>query len=263
VTKVQRGRLSATALFLENWAFPLLFAYFAFVHINVLWGFRHVIVSFFATCLDDGLDMGDVNFAMFFLLRLLMIALNVGFAVGLTTRERTDHEFDDWRDVVIPLVATSWGFYSGAIMYAHSRINVQLLPTSFGSGWSSLGLLIVLGGAVVSVVGTWQLKRSFSVYVESHPVVDHGLYGVMRHPIYLGHGLRLVGYCLMSGFLLYVAVSVSMLMLLFYRAQLEERKLSRSEPGYRDYSRRTPSLAQRFFGRSAPRAAAVIVAAGR
>lgn len=259
MTPRQKIRLSETALFLENWVFPLIFAYFCFVHVNVLLGFRHAIFGYFRTCLDDGLDLGDVNFTLFLLLRVLLIAMNVAFAVGLTTRERTDHQFEDWREVVVPLAATFVGFLAGALLHQQSRINVQLLPASMSSLLSSLGLAIVVSGALISVAAAWQLKRSFSVYVESHSVVDSGVYSMTRHPMYVGHGLRLVGYCLMNGFLMYILLSAATLALLVYRARLEERRLSRTEPGYRAYARRTPRFLS-FGGSPRPRSSVLPVA---
>jgi protein-S-isoprenylcysteine O-methyltransferase Ste14 len=246
VTQTQRGRLSALAMFFENRVFPLLFGYFAFVHINVLWGYRALIGSFFQTFWLDGLDRHDFNFGMFVTLRLLLIVLNAIFAFGLFTRARAHHDFEDWKEVVVPVFSSGYGFFASALMYSHARINFLLVPTGLVSLFNSAGIFVVALGTVISVAAAWNLRRSFSVYVESQPVVSRGLYAYVRHPLYMGHGMRMVGYCMMNGFLLYAVATVGGISLLVYRALLEERKLARTEPDYAAYCLRTPSLAPRL-----------------
>lgn len=260
MTRSAKKRLSRWVSFVENRIFPLIFLYFAWVHVNVLFGYHRQIGAFFWTLFDDPLTRLDFNFGTFVVLRVMLLMLNVEFALGLLTRARTEHEFDDWKEVVIPVLCSGYGFLANALMYSHARINFLVVPPHLAPVAGSLGILVVLLGSVLSIVATWQLRRSFSVFVESHPVVDGGVYRYMRHPLYVGHGLRLVGYSLMNGFFLYVVVSLSTIGLLYWRAVMEERRLSRDEPEYAAYRRRTPGL---FAGLGAAASPVAARAGGR
>ena len=74
-----------------------------------------------------------------------------------------------------------------------------------------------------------------------HHVISTGVYGVVRHPMYLGATLMSVGAPLLTGSLVALAVGVAMSLLLAGRAVEEERLLSRELPGYEEYRRRVRS----------------------
>jgi protein-S-isoprenylcysteine O-methyltransferase Ste14 len=62
-----------------------------------------------------------------------------------------------------------------------------------------LGLAIARAGYVITIVAVRTLGRNYSVYVtiqEQHQLVQNGIYGVVRNPIYLGILLSWPGACL-------------------------------------------------------------------
>jgi protein-S-isoprenylcysteine O-methyltransferase Ste14 len=71
-----------------------------------------------------------------------------------------------------------------------------------------------------------------------HKVVDTGIYSRLRHPMYSGNPLILVGLSLWLGSYLAVFCAVLPVALLMIRIRLEERFLMRELPGYSDYSSR-------------------------
>jgi protein-S-isoprenylcysteine O-methyltransferase Ste14 len=71
-----------------------------------------------------------------------------------------------------------------------------------------------------------------------HQVVSTGVYGVVRHPMYLGAVLMFLGGPLLLGSLGGLAIAVALTLLLVARIRDEERLLARDLPGYDDYRRR-------------------------
>jgi len=71
-----------------------------------------------------------------------------------------------------------------------------------------------------------------------HRVVSTGVYGVVRHPMYLGALLMVVGGPLVTGAASALALTVAVLPLLVLRIREEETLLATELPGYDDYRRR-------------------------
>ena len=73
-----------------------------------------------------------------------------------------------------------------------------------------------------------------------HTVVETGIYGVVRHPMYAGNPLVNVGLSLWLGSYAAVLFAAIPLGLLMVRIELEERFLRRELPGYGEYAARVP-----------------------
>ena len=91
-------------------------------------------------------------------------------------------------------------------------------------------------------MATYQLRFSFSVFVEVRDIVSKGLYRFVRHHIYFGYVIAFTGFLLIMPcqgelFLYIASMSVTL-----YRAHLEERKLIASSDDYRVYVKRTPFI---------------------
>lgn len=69
-----------------------------------------------------------------------------------------------------------------------------------------------------------------------------GVYGCVRHPIYTALLLGGAGVVLLGGRLTRAWVWLGLLVLLWGKTRLEERKLAARFPGYGDYAARTPRL---------------------
>ena len=110
-----------------------------------------------------------------------------------------------------------------------------------------VGLAFVIAGAAFAVWSAITLGRHFDIEVEfhaGHEVVRRGPYALVRHPVYSGLALHLLGACLATGNLLMLAGTLLVAIPAFYvRASVEERLL-RAELGqaYDDYARRVGML---------------------
>ena len=111
-------------------------------------------------------------------------------------------------------------------------------------GWSSVPTAVsVLGDVMVAVgLGTAMLVvfqnryAAANIIVEKdQPLVTTGLYGVVRHPMYSGSVVMMIGMPLALGSYWALLVAVAALVLLVIRIVDEEKMLSQELTGYRDY----------------------------
>lgn len=108
--------------------------------------------------------------------------------------------------------------------------------------WRWLGLALIVAGAALSAWAALTLGRHFDVEVEvheGHEVVRRGPYAIVRHPVYSGLALHLLGACIATGNVLLIAGTLFGAIPAFYlRASVEERLL-RTElgPAYEAYAR--------------------------
>jgi protein-S-isoprenylcysteine O-methyltransferase Ste14 len=98
-----------------------------------------------------------------------------------------------------------------------------------GEGVRWVGLLLYWVGGVMRIAPVFILGRRFSGLVAiqpEHRLVTNGLYGVVRHPSYLGLFVLVLGWGCVFRSGLGVAIAVLMLIVLLARIEAEERLLS-------------------------------------
>ena len=102
----------------------------------------------------------------------------------------------------------------------------------FALGWVIIAVALRANPFAVTVVRR-QTNRQ-------HTVVDSGIYGVIRHPMYAANPLVNVGLSLWLGSYAGVAFAAIPFALLLIRIRLEEGFLRRHLPGYGEYMARVP-----------------------
>lgn len=110
--------------------------------------------------------------------------------------------------------------------------------------WSSVPLYMVIAGDILTALGLYVV---FLVYKENpfgsatievahdQTVISTGPYAIVRHPMYAGSMLYLLGMPLALGSYWGLLVLAAMLPILIWRLFDEERFLSKNLPGYTDY----------------------------
>ena len=108
--------------------------------------------------------------------------------------------------------------------------------------WVQVGTLLTLMGTAFAVYALISLGRSVSIMAEARALVTSGPYRIVRHPLYLGEQIALVG--LMLQFFSYWAVALLAFQFTFqfYRMRYEERLLKHTFPEYKSYAARTYRL---------------------
>ena len=142
--------------------------------------------------------------------------------------------------LVIPLIAAFFGliFFIPLDVF---RLHLMSKPTTMVS---SLGLLLF-------VAGWWIISLSFRENAFAAPVVKHqeerrhtvidtGVYSVVRHPMYMGAALLLVGMPLWLESYAAALLAIIPIGLLTVRILFEERFLRRELKGYEAYTDRVP-----------------------
>lgn len=136
----------------------------------------------------------------------------------------------------------------GAIVLSVSPLSPPFLHARFlplPAIFAPLGTIVTALGLGVSVAARIQLGGNWSAAVEikdGHALIRHGLYRHVRHPIYSGLLLGLLGSTIAIGQwreLLGLAVILAALIL---KARHEENLMRRTFPDYDGYARETAAL---------------------
>jgi protein-S-isoprenylcysteine O-methyltransferase Ste14 len=125
----------------------------------------------------------------------------------------------------------------------------SFVPVSDISG--AVGLLLVLLGVAFAIWARFQLGGNWSSAVtvkEGHTLICGGPYTIVRHPIYSGFLLALLGVALIIGEVRGL-LGVGVLFLSFWlKSRMEERfMLEQFGAGYRQYQQRVKALIPHVF----------------
>jgi len=120
---------------------------------------------------------------------------------------------------------------------------------AWGDPWLAVGraagVLFVAAGIGIAVLGLVGLRENLTAVprpIEGGRLIDTGVYGMVRHPIYSGGLFACLGIALMvSGWLTYLYVA-ALFVLLDFKSRREERWLVQKFPGYPAYQRRVRKL---------------------
>jgi protein-S-isoprenylcysteine O-methyltransferase Ste14 len=136
---------------------------------------------------------------------------------------------------IFPRVTAFFGAYLG--------VGILLLPLH-PLNWElkAISTVLIFGGMSFALWGLLYLGRSISIMSEARHLVVGGPYTLVRHPLYLGEQMALVGVALqyLSPFVV-VLLGVQLVFQL-YRMGYEEEILSANVPEYADYMKRTSRL---------------------
>jgi protein-S-isoprenylcysteine O-methyltransferase Ste14 len=108
-------------------------------------------------------------------------------------------------------------------------------------GWvSGLGLAMALAGNAVAYSAVWQNQFAAPTIHEQagQEVIDSGIYGLIRHPLYAGNLMLFAGGALWLGSTAAALATVAQLAATLWRIRMEEAYLRERLPAYADYARR-------------------------
>ena len=130
------------------------------------------------------------------------------------------------------------------------RIGAIILPEPTRRGAMMLGLVIMLGGAVLNLAGRVNLGRNWADQVTEYgdqSLVRHGAYALVRHPLYASLTWMFVGAALVYRNLLVLGATLLVFLpAMVVRARQEERLLGKRFPEYDEYRRRVGMLFPRW-----------------
>ncbi len=103
-----------------------------------------------------------------------------------------------------------------------TMLPMLLIPS--GHGWIG-GAALLMSGTAISLGAKFSLRRSFGVVAANRGIKRSGLYGAVRHPMYLGYFLSYSGMFILNPSLFNVAVLGLWAACQVARIQAEERVL--------------------------------------
>jgi protein-S-isoprenylcysteine O-methyltransferase Ste14 len=133
---------------------------------------------------------------------------------------------------VVGQMALSAGVVAGGILW---RGHWHSAATTLG------GVLLLLAGAVCGVAGTAALGRNLTPLprpAATAQLVQSGIYGLMRHPLYTAVFCGSVGWALVWRSWPALVAAMVLAPFLDAKARREERWLGTQFPDYADYQRR-------------------------
>jgi protein-S-isoprenylcysteine O-methyltransferase Ste14 len=139
----------------------------------------------------------------------------------------------------------SSGFYPRFAAVAGTFLSlaiVMLPPRELSVALHVVSTLLIVGGIGFALYAVLTLGRSLSMMPEARRLVTAGPYSMIRHPVYVGEAVALIGVTLQ--YLSPWALALLALQCVFQleRMKNEECVLARTFPAYREYAARTARL---------------------
>ena len=135
----------------------------------------------------------------------------------------------------LPRIAAIAGTYLGVAV-------VWLPPQPMGLMLSFLSLTLILCGVAFAIFALLHLGRSFSLMAEARRLVTDGPYSSIRHPLYLGEAISMLGLTLQYLSPLALGILVVQFAFQLWRMKNEETVLASLFPEYESYRTRTARL---------------------
>lgn len=145
----------------------------------------------------------------------------VGVVLLLTQRRGT------WSTKPYPLIIALIGTGVGLLVIPEGA---KLAPE-----WVSV--LLVFGGATISLMAKLFLGRSFGVVPANRGVKHRGVYRFVRHPMYAGYIMNQLGFLLLF-FSWHNVMVYAVAWLAFWLRAVEEEKFLEKDEAYREYRKR-------------------------
>jgi protein-S-isoprenylcysteine O-methyltransferase Ste14 len=144
-----------------------------------------------------------------------------------------------------PATTGARGFIPKAVAFLGAFLGVAILSLPHQTiSWplQLLSTVLVLGGMGFAAYSLMWLGRSISVMSEARNLVTGGPYGFVRHPLYLGEEVALIGLTLQFLSPMAVIVLAMQMALQLFRMGYEEEVMREAFPEYADYELRVKRL---------------------
>jgi protein-S-isoprenylcysteine O-methyltransferase Ste14 len=150
------------------------------------------------------------------------------FVIAYFTRRKAREQAHGFIEVVFP-------FFCAGLPFA-LIMDYPFKPLGYSiASLKPLSTLLIIGGTMVVISGAIFLRKSFSIMTEVRMPVFAGIYGVTRHPMYLGSMATALGTLFQNFGLWNCFIFVVFCICQVYRARREENKIMKTYTDYEDY----------------------------
>lgn len=120
-------------------------------------------------------------------------------------------------------------------------IVIYIFTKTFEYSFSKIiGFALVLTGSFIVIIAKHQLGDSWAVLPKAKKLVTEGIYSKIRHPIYSGFSLILLGATIYFKSVIWFVVFILTTILDIYRAKKEEQILEKKfGKTYREYKKKS------------------------
>ncbi len=168
--------------------------------------------------------------------RLLATALTLAFyavVIVLYLRRGPAKSTTKVLSARVAAVVATWLPFSLPLLASESSVPLWLVLTAD---------VLLLGGLAFTLWALLNLGRSLSIVAQARQLVRSGPYAWVRHPVYTGELVAVLGIVLVAPSVAGVAAWVVLIALQTYRTVHEERVLAEAFPQYAEYRNSTPRL---------------------
>ena len=129
---------------------------------------------------------------------------------------------------------------AAAILGTYLSVGIAMLkPAHLPPAMLALSTALIVGGTAFAIHALLHLGRSFSLVAEARKLVTTGPYSMVRHPLYLGEEVAIIGMAIQFLSPLALVLLGLQIACQIYRMGREEDVLTHAFPDYRDYKART------------------------
>ncbi|GAB4156990.1 MAG: hypothetical protein Kow00107_06420 [Planctomycetota bacterium] len=205
--------------------------------------------------LDNGLTLEAAKALWGLRLSLWSIetGIFVGYLVAYLIRAKAKGVARGFHEVVFPFLIAGI-----PVVMAMFRVNAPDIAGEVAQKlgtvpqWTQFWILVtifgimVFGGAV-NLIGLITMRKAFTIMAEARTLVKHGIFRLVRHPLYAGHFVMFFGSLCLRLYWYTVVMYAVFLVGQYIRARLEEKKLQRVFPDYAEYRAETGMFFPKLF----------------
>lgn len=144
-----------------------------------------------------------------------------------------------------PASAGTQGFLPRMVAFFGAFLGIALLrlpPQPIPWIFQLISLTLMIVGISFAVYSLMWLGRSFSVMPEARKLVTGGPYALVRHPVYLGEEIAIIGLAIEYSSLTALTILLFQLGFQLYRMHFEEQVMRELFPQYIEYEARVKRL---------------------
>jgi protein-S-isoprenylcysteine O-methyltransferase Ste14 len=203
------------------------------------------------------------HWIMWFSVWLIETGILVGYIMAFASRTEAKAIAKGFMEVVFPLIIAGlpmiivwtpmnfmniWPDLMGGMADALASSGSVYFPRDWETVFFLFLTLILLGGAL-NLAGLLTLRKAFTITSEARVFIRHGIFSIIRHPLYAGHFIMFFGYLLFHLHWYTVVLYVAFITGQYGRARIEEKKLLSVFPEYIDYMQTTGMFFPKIFNK--------------
>ncbi len=230
------------AIFIENYLFPFLFGYYAYKSCHFLYRNYDLTTEIIGLLRGGVFYLDYISHLSDIFYNMLLMFFNLLIVWALLIRKNLYQRPEGFLEYFLPLLGTFSYLSYSLLPYLPKKWNLILFPQSSLLYLSVIGSFISIVGLIISCLATYDLRRSFGVFVQVRQIITKGTYRHVRHPIYLGYIFIFTGFLLIMPRVYNLIIALISTLLAILRAIIEERKLAAFSPAYVKYMSTTPMI---------------------